>query len=170
MYLFWKPSYHLTQWSCCDQVLTGVLPYHGSDVNNMITDIRAGKRPSRPIGSSQNQRLQEPVWDVITTGWHVQPNRRCELTVMYHIFLPSVQQAVQNFKPGDFNTENEGNLTIAGTLQTPKRQPGKILPRIASFFQFLQNSESKIQRQVNEMNEVDSFTSPLPRLTRVAAS
>ena len=147
MYLLRKPPYHLKldASSRYDQVLTGVLPYHGSDESDMITRIRTGKRPSRPTDASQNQWLQDPTWDVITAGWRDQPTRRCELTVMRDIF-------------------------VAGTSQIPKRQRAKIIPRIASFFQFLQNSESEIQRQVNKMNEVTSFTHILLKLTRLAAS
>ena len=160
MWLFWKQSYYLIQSPCCNQVLTGVLPYHGSDANDMITRIRAGERPSRPINPSQNRWLQDPVWDVITTGWHDQPKQRCELSVMYHTFSLSSQQEVQDFKSGDSSVQNEGDLTVPGASQTPKRQLGKILPRIASFFQFPQNSESEIQRQINEVDEVSSSTSP----------
>ena len=144
MHLFWKPSSYLIQLSRYDQVLTGVSPYHGRGVKDVMTDIRAGKRPSRPIDSSQSQLLQDPVWSVIETGWRDQPRRRCKLSVMYHVFSPPSQQ----------------------------RQPGKILPRVASFFQFLQDSESETQRQVNEMNGVSLSTSPPPsqRLIRPAAS
>ena len=104
-----------------DQVLTGVLPYHGRNVRDMIVDIRAGERPSRATDSSQDQWLQDPIWNVITTGWHSQPNQRCELSVMYHTFSPFSQQEAQNSKPGDLNVRNEGNLTIAETSQTPKQ-------------------------------------------------
>ena len=160
MCLFWKPSYYIVQLYCYNQVFTEVLPYHGSNVKDMITSIRAGKRPSRPIDPGQSRWLQDPVWDVITTGWHDQPKQRCELSVMYHTFSSSSQQEVRNFKSDDSSVQNEGNLTVAGTPQKPKRQLGKILPRIASFFQFPQNSESEIQRQINEVDEVSSSTSP----------
>jgi len=116
-----------------DQVLTGVLPYHGSDVKGMTTDIYAGKRPSRPIDSSQGRLLQDPVWNVITTGWHGKPKQRCKLSVMYRTFSPPSQQ----------------------------QQRGKILPRVASFFQFLQDSEPEAQKRVNEMNGV-CFSTVLP--------
>jgi len=155
----------LIQASRYNQVLTGILLYHGSCTNDTFTRIHAGERPSRPIDSSKSRLLEDPVWNVITTGWHDQPNRRCELSVMYHTFSPFGQQEIQNLKPGDVNAQPEGKLTIAETSQTAKRQPGKILPRIASFFQFLQNSESEPQKRVNEMNEVSFSTSP-PRLIR----
>jgi len=135
MCLFWKSYYYLIQSSCYDQVLTGVLPYHERSSQEVITDTRAGKRPSRPKDSSQSRRLRDSVWGVIKAGWHDKPNRRCELSVMYRTFSSPSRQ----------------------------RQLGKILPRVASFFQFLQNSESEIQRQVNEMHEVSSSTSPLPK-------
>jgi len=126
-----------------DQVLTGVLPYHGTNVEEMLTNIRAGERPSRPIDPNQGQLLQDPVWDVIATGWHNKPRRRCRLSAMHNMFSPPSQ----------------------------RRQLGKILPRVTSFFQFLQNSEPETQKRVNEMNEVGFFTPPpLPRLIRLAAS
>ena len=132
MCLFWKPSYHLIQLFHYNQVLTGVLPYHGSNLKDMIIDICVGKRPSRQIDSSQSQLLQDPVWNVITTGWHNEPRQRCELSVMYHTFSLSSRR-------------------------------GRILPRIASFFKFLQDSQSETQKRVNEMNEV-SFSTLLPTL------
>ena len=51
------------------------------------------------------------------------------------------------------------------TFLSPRRQQQlwKFLPRIAPFFQFLQTPESEIQRQVDEMNEVNSSTFPLPK-------
>jgi len=131
------------QLSLYDQVLTGVLPYHGTNPKDMLTKIRAGERPSRPIDPNQGQLLQDPVWDVIATGWHDKPRRRCRLSAMHRTFSPPSQQ----------------------------RQRGKILPRVASFFQFLQDSEPETQKRVNEMNEVRFFTHPpLPRLIWPAAS
>ena len=128
----------MKQLSCYNQVLTGVLPYHGSE-ENLVAEICAGKRPSRPIDSSQSRLLQDPIWNVITTGWHDQPKRRCKLSVMYHVFSQPSQ----------------------------RRQLRKILPRVASFFQFLQNSGSEIQRQVDEMNQVISSTSPLSKVDTI---
>jgi len=100
--------------SCYDQVLTGVVPYHGTDMMMMVYEVRAGRRPSRPTGSGQSRWLQDPVWDAITSGWHDRPKQRCQLSDMYNTFSLHNQQ----------------------------------------------NSESEIQRQVNEMNEVSSSTSP----------
>jgi len=104
-------------------------------MEDMITDIRAGKRPPRPIDASQSRLLQDPVWNVITTGWRDQIKQRCKLSFMYRIFSSPSQE----------------------------RQLGKIILRVASFFQFLQNSESEIMKQVNEMNEVTPPTLPLPK-------
>ena len=88
MHLFWKPSYNLIQSFLYDQVLTGVLPYYGRNQKGMIACIRGGKRPDRPIDASQ---LQDPVWDVITTGWSHEPEKRCELSVMRDAFVTSSQ-------------------------------------------------------------------------------
>jgi len=100
----------------------------------MITNIRAGERPSRPIDPNQGELLQDPVWDVIATGWHDKPRQRCRLSAMYRTFLPPSQQ----------------------------QQRRKILPRVASFFQFLQDSEPETQKRVNEMNEVGVFHTSSP--------
>jgi len=129
MCLFWKPPYYSIQLSCYNQVLTGVLPYHGSNLEDMITDIRAGKRSSRPMDSSQGRLLEDPVWNVISTGWRGNPRRRCKLSVMHHTFLP-------------------------------QQQRGRILPRVASFFQFLQDLQPETQKRVDEMNEVCLSTLP----------
>jgi len=162
MYLFWRLSYYLKQPSRYDQILTGALPYRGSNVEEMVTDICTGKRPSRPIHPSGNRWLPDPVWDTITISWHDQPNRRRELSVTYQTLALSSQQGVQHVKPGHLNTQSDGNLTIAGTPQKPKRRLGKMRPRISLPLQSLQNWESEIQRQVNEMNEVGSSTPPPP--------
>ena len=100
----------------------------------MVTDIRAGKRPSRPIYSSRSQLSRGPLWKVITTGWHDKPRRRCELSVIHHTFSSPIQH----------------------------QQRGTILPRVASFFQFLQDSESETQNRVNEMNKVNLSTHTFP--------
>ena len=137
-----EPPYYLIQLSRYDQVLTGILPYHGSDQEGMVIRIHAREQPSRPIDASKSRLLEDRVWNAITTGWHVTPQLRCQLSVMYRVFSPSIQQ-----------------------------QLGKILPRVASFFQFLQNTESEIQGQVNEMNEVSfSHVPPHQQLTRPTAS
>ena len=118
-----------------DQVLTGVLPYHGRNLKDMTTDIRAGERPSRPIDSNQSQLLEDPVWNVIATGWHDKPKRRSKLSVIHRTFSPPIQQ----------------------------QKRGKTLPRVASFFQFLQDSQPEAQKRVNEMNEVCFSTLPPPQ-------
>ena len=82
------------------QVLTGILPYHDSDEDSLITDIRCGKRPSRPTDPGQNRWLQDRVWDVIVTCWSDKPQQRYELSVVYHVFLtPSCQDALVELPP-----------------------------------------------------------------------
>ena len=44
--------------------------------------------------------------------------------------------------------------TQASPGSGPRQQSGNILPRIASFFQALRDSESDIQRHVNEIDKV----------------
>ena len=100
MCLIWKPSYYLIQLSRHNQVLTEVLPYGGSNVKNMIANIRTGKRPSRPINPNRNRWLQDLAWDVITTGWSHEPEKRCDLSVIHDAFVRSSQQRVYS---GDLN-------------------------------------------------------------------
>jgi len=118
MYLFWKPSYYLKQSSRCNQVLTGVLPYHVDDMNKITSSIRGGERPSRPTGPSWNQLLQDPVWDVITTGWSHEREKRCKTFPMHDTFVTAGRQGVYL---GDLNIWSDGNLTIAKTSQKPKQ-------------------------------------------------
>ena len=84
-----------------DQVLTGILPYDGSDRDETANRIGSGERPARPGNQSQNQWLQDRIWDVITTGWNHKPKRRCALSIMHHIFLHPSQQEVQDVKSGN---------------------------------------------------------------------
>jgi hypothetical protein len=82
------------------QVLTGILPHGNSDKDNLITDIRCGKRPSRLTDKSQNQWLQDRVCGVINTCWSDKPEQRYTLSVMHHIFLtPSRRDALVDFPP-----------------------------------------------------------------------
>jgi hypothetical protein len=102
-----------------DQVLTGVLPYSGSEEADVIDNIRFGKPPPRPTDPSQNLWLQDPIWDTIVTCWTNKPERRCKLSVVYHVFLASSPQDAQNVKPdkpGDLNVQNSRTLTIVRGL------------------------------------------------------
>jgi hypothetical protein len=110
-------SYNLIQLPCHDQVFTGILPYDDNNKGNVITDIRRGKRPSRPTSPSQNQWLQDPVWDTITTCWSRKPQQRCELSVVYHIFSKSGRRPVLNAKLGGLNTQTNRNVTMAEEFQ-----------------------------------------------------
>ena len=97
-----------------DQVLTGILPYDYSDRDKIVMNIESGARPSRPTGRRRNRWLQDPVWDVITTGWSHEPEQRCELSVMHHVFLTSSQQV----ELGDFNTQSDVNFTVTESIRT----------------------------------------------------
>jgi len=115
MYLFSKSSYCLKQLSWCGQVLTGASSYNRYwDVT--LDGIRRGERPSRPTDRNRNRWLQDPVWDVITTGWSHEPEKRCELSVMHDTFVTASRQGVYS---GDLNIWSNGNLTIAKTSQKP---------------------------------------------------
>lgn len=104
---FRRPSYRLTQSPLYGQVLAGIFPYSdNSDRSVTIRSITRGERPSRPRNPSQSQWLSDRVWDVITTGWSDKPERRCELSVFYHVFLTASQQEVQEVKPGNLNAQD----------------------------------------------------------------
>ena len=132
-------------------MLTGVLPYHVRDNYYKICEaIKRGVRPSRPTDPIQNQWLQEPVWDVIKTGWHHEPEQRCELRIVYHVFFTSGRQEIHVTGTGESNAQSNK----VPDIETGQQQRGKILPRIASFLQSLRDSQSKVQRRVNEIDKV----------------
>ena len=116
MFLYCGSSYYLIQSPHYDQILTGVPPYKDWDGNDIINGIRCGDRPSRPTDSSQNRDhiwdttpttdpsqnrwLQDQIWDTITTCWSGYPERRCELSVVYRVFLaPSPPDVLLEFPP-----------------------------------------------------------------------
>jgi hypothetical protein len=102
-----------------NQVLTGLLS--NDDSYTVDWDARRGERPPRPTDPSRNQWLQDPVWDAITTCWSNEPEERCELDVVYDVFLTLSPQNAQNTKsdkPGDLNVQNSKNLAIAEMPQT----------------------------------------------------
>jgi len=92
------------------QILTGVLPYDGIDDYFAVTHhIRSGERPSRPTNEDVNQRLQDGVWDMITTCWREDPKKRWEVRAVHKLFsTPSLQEA-RNANSGNGNTRNAGN-------------------------------------------------------------
>jgi hypothetical protein len=118
--------YYFIQSPHSAQVLTGILPYHDSDKDDLIADIRRGKRPSRPTDPSQNQWLQDRVWDTIVTCWSDKPEQRCELSIVYHIFsTPNCQDALVEFPP--VGRENLIRLAeeLLYTFLTLALDPGK---------------------------------------------
>ena len=131
-----------------------MLPYAGSDRHMIFQDITGGVRPSRPIDPSQNQWLQDSVWDVITASWRPVPKKRCKLPVVYDIYLTPSHQEVQNVKTSEPSVQNGEALDAV----TGRQQRGSLLPRITSFFQFLRSSGSEIQRRVNAMDRVGPLT------------
>jgi hypothetical protein len=123
-------------------VLTGILPYGDSEKDSVVDDIRRGKRPPRPRDPSQDQGLQDRVWDTIATCWNNEPADRYELSVVYDIFSTPGPQDTQNAK------------------SDKPEQRIKIIPRIASLFQSLRNSKPEIERIVDEMDKVGPSTIP----------
>jgi hypothetical protein len=100
----------------------------------MTADIKEGIRPSRPTDPSRNKWLQDPVWDAITTCWSDLPEQRYELSIVYRVFSKHGQ---------------------------PEVQRRRFLPRIASLFQFLRESEPEIERSIGEMDKAGFSTIPL---------
>ena len=71
-----------------------------NDEEKVISDIRRGKRPSRPTNTSQNQWLQGRVWNTIATCWSDKPEHRWELSVVHHVFsTPGPKDALVEFPP-----------------------------------------------------------------------
>jgi hypothetical protein len=135
-FLCGEPLCYLTQSPHYGQVLTGILPYDGRDKAHVVADIALGKRPPRPTDPSQNQWLQDPVWDMITACWSGESERRPKLSAVYRVFLKYGRREARNV------------------------ERGKVLPRIASLFQFLRSSVPEIERIVGEMDKAGSSTFP----------
>jgi hypothetical protein len=129
----------------------------------MAVDITRGKRPPHPTDPSHNQWLQDPVWDTITTCWSDKPEQRYELSVVYSVFVKYSRQETRDVTLVHLNTHHNRYLTTAETprIEVGQQQRGGFLPRIASLFQFLRESELEIERDVGEMDKVGSSTFPL---------
>jgi hypothetical protein len=148
------------------------LPYDNSDKADVIANIRLGKRPPRPTDPSQNQWLQDRIWDTITTCWSDKPEQRYELSVVYRVFSEYGQREDQDVEQSNLNTHRDRDLKISD-IETGQQQRGGFLPRIASLFQFLRESEPEIERSVGEMDKAGFPPPPpllIPRLTRDVAS
>ena len=146
-----------------------MLPYHLSDYHDVITCITRGKKPSRPTDPTQNQWLHDPVWDTITTCWSDKPKRRCELSVVHHVFSTSGLQNAEPDKPGGANVQikSSDNQKVPN-VGTGLRQRGKLLPRIASLFRSPRGSEPEIEKSIDEMDKAGLFAFhplPIPMLT-----
>jgi hypothetical protein len=99
MFLFCESFYYSMQSPHYGQVLTEILPYKNRNRDDIINDIRQGKRPSRPTDSSQNRWLWDQIWDTITACWS-EPQRRCDLSIVYHVFLtPGPQDPLVEIPP-----------------------------------------------------------------------
>ena len=117
----YEKSCYLMQQPRYGQVLTGILPYNRGDHDTIAEDIKSGVRPSRPAGLRRNRRLQDPVWDVIVTGWSHQPEQRCELSVMHNVFWTYGQQEFQDAKLGNLSPQNNRNLVTTERLKHSSR-------------------------------------------------
>ena len=112
------------------------MPY-GEELDEVPSRIRYGEPPSRPTDQSQNQWLQDPVWDVITTGWSYRPKERCELSVLRDTFATASQWRVYS---GDLTNQTDRNLT-------GQEQRGKFLQQIAAFYKAQsQNSRGRLMK------------------------
>ena len=101
MLLSCELSHCLIQLFHSDQVFTGIPPYNDSTKDNLITHIKSGQRPLRPADQSQNQWLQDRVWEMITTSWSGKPQQRCELSVMHRVLsTPSRHDLLLELPPG----------------------------------------------------------------------
>ncbi|KAF9649102.1 kinase-like protein [Thelephora ganbajun] len=120
-------------------VLTRVLPYGGvRDHHSLVVRIKSGERLPRPKNPDGTRWLQDSVWGMITTCWSEDPNRRWEVSAIRSLFSTLSLQEIQKVK---------------SDIETGRRQRGKTLPRITSLVRSLLDSELKIERLVNEMDE-----------------
>ena len=169
-----EPPYYLIQSPRYCQVLTEILPYDGSDKANVIADIASRKRPPYPTDPSQNQWLQDPVWDTITACWSHKPELRPKLSVVYRVFLRYGRQEARDVELGNLTTHYNRDFTIADSshIKIVKQQRARFLPRIVSLFQFLPGLEPEIERSVSGMDKAGHFPFPLSirRLTKAVAS
>ena len=84
------------------QVFTGKLPYDNiRDSSKIIYHITSGERPNR------NRWLQESVWDMITTCWSEDPDRRWEVPAVCDLFSTLSLQEVRNVRQGNWNKTME---------------------------------------------------------------
>ena len=111
--------------------------------------------PKRP---SHDRWLRDPVWNVIVAGWHPDPEKRCELSVMHNVFLTSSQLVVRNAESSGLSAKHDRNPIKVPDMETQREQRGKVLPRIVSFFQSLRDSESGAQRRVDEIDRAGLST------------
>jgi hypothetical protein len=89
----------------------------------MIKNIRRGERPSRPTDPSQNQWLQDNIWDIIRICWSSKPQHRCELSVVHHVFsTPDPRGLLLEFP--QVGRKNLVRLEeLLGTFQIPSQDP-----------------------------------------------
>ena len=71
---------------------------------------------------------------------------------MCHAFSPSGHQEVVG--AGDLNSRNDD----APGIEAGPEENGKILPLAASFFPFMQDSGSEIERRISEMDKAGHST------------
>ena len=56
-------------------------------------------------------------------------------------------------RSSELGAKIDRNFIKAPDIETQRQRRGEVLPRIASFFQFLRDSESEAQRRVDEMDK-----------------
>jgi hypothetical protein len=100
VFLCHEPTRYLIRSPYHGQVLTGELPYNARSRYAAITGTKPSERPPRPTDPDQNLWLHDQIWDMITICWSNEPRRRCELSVMHHVFsAPSCQKLLVQYPP-----------------------------------------------------------------------
>jgi hypothetical protein len=75
-------------------------PYDPSGMIGKFFYITRGWQQYRLANPSQNQWLQDSVWDTINTCWSHEPQQRCELSVAHYVFsMPCPQDALAEIPP-----------------------------------------------------------------------
>jgi hypothetical protein len=135
-----------------DQVLTGVLPYDDNNVADMITRIKEGQQPSRPMDPSQNQWLQDRVWDTITTCWSINPQQRCELFVVHHIF--STQDALVKSPPVGRKNLIRLAKELLYTLLILPMDPGELV-KLKTVQEYISNAISRDRTSTTTLSSAE---------------
>ena len=168
-----EPSYRLMRSPHYGQVLTGITPYDDGNKSNAINNLKYLAQPSRPTDPGQNRWMQDRVWDAIVTGWSKEPELRCELSALHHVFLMSSIQDARPEKQGDLNVQTDRSLTVTENSQPSKQGRSNVeksSPESPLSFSFCEVRSQRSRGLLMKWIRYLPRTLSLPWLTRATAS